>query len=101
MYRQADLNFLCNKACPQQCNQVEYILSQSIAFFPEINYLKILLEKDNNYNPGDNLGTWAQRSVLKLVVNYENLYYTSLDENPAMDSTSLFGFLGGQLGILY
>jgi hypothetical protein len=41
---------------------------------------------------------FARQGFLKLIVNYENPYFTSIDESAAMDSQALFGFLGGQLG---
>ena len=99
MYTQADINALCKNACPQKCKEIEYILSQSTAVFPSINYLKMLTKIGKYMDSDSKIDTFARHSVSKLIVNYENLYYTSLDENPAMDATSLFGFLGGQLGI--
>jgi hypothetical protein len=33
-----------------------------------------------------------------LVVNYENLYFISLDDTATMDAQAFFWFLGGQLG---
>jgi hypothetical protein len=38
---------------------------------------------------------------LKLIVNYDNLRYTSVDEVPAMNLNRLLGNLGGQLGLFW
>ena len=36
---------------------------------------------------------------LKVIVSYDNLYYTSVDEVPSMTLNDLLGNLGGQLGL--
>ena len=100
----SDINYLCENACPQECNTIEYSLSVTTAGFPALNYLKILQSSSDyslmfpqNVSDSDLL-EFAREGFLKLIVNYENPYFTSIDESPAMDGTALFGFLGGQLG---
>ena len=105
IFTASDINIFCEGACPYQCNTVEYNLKVSTAGFPALNYLKLLQSSDHEYslmfpqNVTDvGLKDFARDGFLKLIVNYDNAYYTTIDESPLMDSTSLFGFLGGQLG---
>ena len=101
----ADLNYLCDNACPLKCNVIEYPLSLSMAVFPTINYVKNQQTTDKNLqlfpqNVSDlDLLEFASKGFLKFTVNYDNLYYTSIDDSPAMSSNDLFGNLGGQLGL--
>jgi len=103
----SDINVLCENACPQKCNTIEYGLTVTTSGFPALNYLKILQSSaaystmfPQNVSDADLL-EFARQGFLKLIVNYENPYFTSIDESPAMDSQALFGFLGGQLGKLF
>ena len=100
----SDINSFCEGACPEQCNSIEYDLKLSTAGFPALNYIKLLQSSDafslmfpQNVTDAE-LMDFAREGFLKVIVNYDNAYYTLLDESPAMDSSSLFGFLGGQLG---
>lgn len=100
----ADIKSICESACPQQCKSIEYSLTVSSSGFPALNYLK-LLQSSSTYqlmfpqNASDSeLLEFARQGFLKLIINYENPYFTSIDESPTMDGTALFGFLGGQLG---
>jgi hypothetical protein len=108
----ADLKNVCDSACPQQCNSVEYNLGVSMATYPSLSYLKsiqgtYLANEDGTpssfFFPQDvddaNLLEFARIGFLKLILNYENLYYTSVDDSPKITSESLFGNLGGQLGL--
>ena len=101
----SDINSLCESACPKQCNTIQYDLTVSSAGFSSLNYIK-LLQTSSQYNlqfpqniSDSDLMEFARQSFLKIILNYDNAYYTSIDEIPAMDSTALFAYLGGQLGI--
>lgn len=101
----SDIKVLCENACPQECNTIEYSLTVTTSGFPAMNYLKILQSSaayssmfPQNVSDSDLL-EFARQGFLKLIINYENPYFTSIDESPAMDSQALFGFLGGQLGL--
>jgi hypothetical protein len=102
----SDINSVCDNACPQQCKSVDYNLVISTSAFPALNYLKILHTSTRYatmfpYSITDSeLMEFAREGILKLVVNYDSSYDTLITESPAMDGNSLFGFLGGQLGIL-
>ncbi len=107
-FRLTDINSFCENSCPQECNTIEYGLSVTTSGFPTLNYLK-LLQSDLDFaypmfplNVSDSeLAEFANKAFLKLVINYENLYFISLDVSATMDAQALFGFLGGQLGMLY
>jgi hypothetical protein len=42
---------------------------------------------------------FCNKGFLKVIISYDNLYYTSVDEVPAMNLNDLLGNLGGQLGL--
>jgi hypothetical protein len=104
MFSLSDIKIFCEGACPQQCNSIEYDLKLITSGFPALNYLKLLQSSSAYFSmfpqsvTDAELMDFSRGGFLKVIVNYDNPYYTTIDENPAMDSTSLFGFLGGQLG---
>ena len=96
----SDINSICENACPEQCSMINYDFQISTSSFPTFNYLK-LLQSSSSYhkffpqNVSDlELASFGRQGFLKVIVNYDNLYYTSINESPQMDSNSLFGFLG-------
>jgi hypothetical protein len=103
-FAEADLKKNCDYACPQKCNTIDYELEVSSATYPNFLYLK-KLQSDKQFgrlilkNVSDNeLKDFGREGMLKLIVNYENLYYTSIDESPKITFETLFGTLGGHLG---
>lgn len=100
-----DINALCESACPKQCHTIDYkLVTNSMATFPTLTYLRNQLAGNwSNYmfpNTSDSaLIEFAKNGFLKLIINYDNLYYTSIDEVPVMSSSALFGYIGGQLGL--
>ncbi len=79
--------------------------TRSKAYFPNLFYLRDQQTSDlkgylfpKNQSDAD-LIQFARQGFLKLIVNYESLYYTSIDDNQAMSSNDLFGAIGGQLGL--
>jgi hypothetical protein len=115
MFTRADLKKVCESACPQQCNSIEYETHVSTATFPTLRYLEKLqpisfLSRDENGNENERfffpqnvsnseLMDFARTSFLKLIVNYDDFYYTSIDESEKKDIAGLFGELGGNLGL--
>ena len=102
-----DIQSLCH--CPQQCNTIEYDLKLSASTFPTYTYmynlatntdtsLKLPLYYNQNLSSTE-LMDYAKKGVLKLVINYDNLYYTSYDDSPSITPDTLFGNIGGQLGL--
>ena len=103
-FSKSDLNDLCDNACPFQCKTINYKLGLSSSVFPTLSYAKALQINDavfsfhTDVNDSD-LIEMAKNGYLKVILNYENLYYTSVDEVPAMTLNDLLGNLGGQLGL--
>ena len=101
----SDLIAQCQLACPPQCFNIDYNLVSSTAHFPTYKYVKIL-QSDNstakffpqNVSDSDILD-FAYGGLLKLIVNYDENYYTTIVENPSSTVNDLFGNLGGQFGL--
>lgn len=96
----ADLNKICDSACPQQCLIDEFNFVTYMAKFPTLDYVKHLQSEDKNgfffpKNVSDfELMEFSREGFLKLIVNYDSLYYESINENPKITAASLFGTLG-------
>ncbi len=96
----SDLKQLCSNACPQECNSIEYKLDTSSQFnFPTLSYLRFLQASDESISkrfPAVNvsnadLSQWTQESFLRVIVNYDNLFYTSFSESQAVTGSDLLG----------
>jgi hypothetical protein len=109
-FSKSDLNSLCENACPSQCQSIEYKLGLSTSSFPTLSYAKSIQASSSNwYNIFSTLNNTAlndseliefcNKGFLKVIISYDNLYYTSVDEVPAMTLNDLLGNLGGQLGL--
>jgi hypothetical protein len=104
-FSKSDLNSLCENACPSQCQSIEYKLGLSTSSFPTLSYAKNIQTSHLNLNkfPSDindtELIEFCNKGFLKVIISYENLYYTLIDEVPAMTLNDLLGNLGGQLGL--
>ncbi len=105
-FSKSDMNIVCESACAEQCDSVEYKLDVSQATFPTLTYLKVLQTDYNNgfIFPGTNvsdaeLEKFGRESFLKVVVNYDNLYYTSIEESPSTTLEGLVSDVGGNLGL--
>ena len=104
-FSKTNLNTLCDNACPNQCQTIDYNLALSTAAFPTISYAKNLQTSDNTYynfpqyTTDTELMDFCRQGFLKFIINYDHLYYTLIDESPALNSNDLLGNLGGQLGL--
>ena len=102
-FSKSDLNSLCEYACPSQCKTIEYNLGLSTCAFPTLSYARNLQTSDWGKFPYDindtELIQFCREGFLKVIVSYDNLYYTSVDEVPSMTLNDLLGNLGGQLGL--
>ena len=101
-----DIGGIC--MCPQQCEIIDYDLKTTFAKFPTYTYLKNLAtdQYTNLYFPTnisdnvteDELIQFANIGFLKVIVNYDTLYYTKYEDQPAKTPSSVIGEIGGQLG---
>jgi hypothetical protein len=106
-YAVTDLNELCENACPQKCTAMSYNLETASKFnFPTLSYLHFLQASEESISskfPVETSDTFskefARNGFLKVVVNYDNLYYTSFRESPSVTANDMFGLIGGQLGL--
>ena len=106
-YATTDLNELCENACPQKCTTMFYDLETASKFnFPTLSYLHFLQASEESISSKFPVGTndtfsieFARNGFLKVVVNYDNLYYTSFHESPSVTPNDMFGLIGGQLGL--
>ncbi len=104
-FKTADIDGMCK--CPIQCKTVEYDLTTSFAKFPTFKYLHNLAtdltKNTSNLFPQnvtkDELIAFANEGFLKLIVNYDNLYYTLYEDKPAKTLDAIIGEIGGQLGL--
>ena len=84
---------------------VDYILeTSSVATFPTLNYLQMQQTGPFGSMFPQNISDYeliefGREKYVKLNINYDNLYYTSIDDNEELSSNDLFGLLGGQLGL--
>ena len=100
IFSQSDL---CEGACQEKCSKIEYNLeATSSSTFPTLSYINVLKASFNDKFPKSNkvsdLMEFSQNGFVKISVNYDNLYYTLVKENPSMSANDLFGLIGGQIG---
>jgi hypothetical protein len=99
-FTSTDIDLLCKSACPEKCSTIEYdLVTNSIATFPTLTYLKN--QQAGNWshymfpNGSDTeLIEFGRTGFLKVIVNYDNLYYTLIQEIPTTTQSTLFGYLG-------
>jgi hypothetical protein len=84
----SNLQSVYNNACQQQCENIDYNLALTTAFYPYKKYLKILKSnrlytlKFQSARTDAELLEFSRYGLLKLIVDYDNFYYTSMVENP-------------------
>ncbi len=91
----SDVNQVCENVCRQECRKEEYKLLTSQASFPSASYVRtwqaIFKNKLNKTLDLTELRRFADTSILRLIVNYEQQTYAVIDEKPAMSSEELLG----------
>lgn len=99
----SDVTQLCDNVCIQECNTQEFDVSLNMATFPTLSYLKFLSSYENTAilfpSTESQLMSFGQQGFVKIVIDYDQLYYTSIDEQAQTTLQTLFGNLGGQLGL--
>ncbi|XP_038077374.1 low-density lipoprotein receptor-related protein 2-like [Patiria miniata] len=92
-------NLTCS--CPQQCSEVYYTKTSSMSKWPSQKFAKHLLRNIHSINEKtlhlneENLFD----NIVRLEIYYEELNYESTKEVPAYQEASLFGDLGGIVGL--
>jgi hypothetical protein len=112
-YENANLIGDCYNKCPIECTRFSYDLSLSSSSYPTLWYSKVLTnnskfntlinayfeEKNVSFiNYTDNF-LELKNSIARVNVYYEDLRFTKIDDNPAMNFVTLLGTLGGNLGL--
>jgi hypothetical protein len=89
--------------CPLECSSIEYNQRYTRSRYPTIyytNYLRfqtnLVKRFPNTTNVSDN---HIQKNIVLLNVFYDTLATTYVDEMPEVTSDSLFGNIGGNLGL--
>jgi hypothetical protein len=112
-YTTADLIDQCYDDCPIECSDLRFELSVATSSYPTEWYAQVLT---NNSNFNSVINTYfadanvpfinytnnyadLKNAIARVHVFYEDLRYTEIDENPAMDIVALLGSLGGNLGL--
>ena len=100
---------LCDVNCPMKCSEIIYNSAISFSIYPTKWYAQKLIEDNGSYLSnvtGENQLTYdkwnfeyLQRTTLKLNVYFDNLFYTIVDETPALTIDALISNLGGYLGL--
>ena len=94
--------------CPQQCETQEFAVTTSFAKFPTYKYLKLLATNaaTQQYFPSnitdnitlDGLIKFADIGFMKVIINYDNLYYTKYEDESMKTIDSIMGEIGGEFG---
>jgi hypothetical protein len=103
----------CYDSCPMECTEIMYDLTVSSSSYPTEWYASVLA---NNSNFNTVINTFSSQrnaslinysndfaelknAIARVNVYYEDLRFTEVNENPAMDEIALLGTLGGNLGL--
>ena len=95
---------ICGFDCPIECNTIDYSQSISSAFYPSKYYVRALAQKSylTKFDTNDsitNLQNSVRNYLVKVTVNYNQLGYTYIEEQPSIDAFTLVGNIGGQFGL--
>jgi hypothetical protein len=103
----------CYNSCPIECTEVRYDLTLSASSYPTEWYAQVLTNNSNFYSVINsyyalvnvsfinytNNFVELRNAIARVNVYYEDLRYTEIDDNQAMDFISLLGTLGGNFGL--
>ncbi|XP_022102302.1 low-density lipoprotein receptor-related protein 2-like [Acanthaster planci] len=92
-------NLSCD--CPEQCSEVYYTKTSSMSKWPSKKFTKHLLRNINSINEKTRQLNEENvfDNIARLEVFYEELNYESTKEVPAYPESSLFGDIGGIVGL--
>ncbi|XP_033639804.1 uncharacterized protein LOC117300189 [Asterias rubens] len=89
----------CN--CPEQCSDIYYTKTSSMSVWPSRKFAKLLLRNIHSINDKtkvlneDNI----YENIARLEIYYEELNYERTEETPSYQESSLFGDIGGIVGL--
>lgn len=101
------MNSYCSKQCPLECDTMNFDHSISFSSFPSYSYATSMLQAKpqleyiyplNNGTLDPNVYEDMKRGLVSIRVYYETMFYTLVEEIPAMTLTSLIANVGGFLG---
>ena len=95
---------ICGFDCPIECNTIDYSQSISSAFYPSEYYVSVLanksyLTKFNTNGSFISLQKSVRNYLVKLTVNYNQLGYKYIEEQPSKEIYTLVGEIGGQFNL--
>jgi hypothetical protein len=98
-----NLNDLCLKDCPFECNSIEFSIDVTTSKFPSQAYALRLMNDSkikSNYPPGYNITLEDLReSMVQFSVYYTDFEYTKIGQIPKQQFTDIVSNLGGLLGL--
>lgn len=90
----------CYMDCPTECSQVIYDTKISTAGYPAEWYKKVLFNDSNFMKIIENTEDFdIEKAILMVNVFYDQMYYTVINEAPAMTFEYVIGFIGGNFGL--
>ena len=89
----------CKKACPYECDSIDYDISTYRALYPTDYYTNILYDyliNNRKINVSlDNIG----KSVVKVNIYYKSMEYLSTQQMISISTEDFFSNIGGTLGL--
>ena len=89
---------ICRKACPVECNTIEYEYNSYRSLYPTAYYSKVLynyaLNKNLSISPSDVPSAFAKVSIY-----YNSMKYVTTVQTAQMQASDLFSNFGGILGL--
>jgi hypothetical protein len=102
-FSKANIETLCESACPLQCNTINYKITSNLCSYPTEYYTSLLSSKsdflDNFNTNSSSINKDVKEYLLKVTVNYDDLSYLYVQEVAATTVDSLVGNIGGQFGL--
>jgi hypothetical protein len=101
----SNINDVCSKFCPLECNSVSYKTTTSVSLFPSEPYGNYLLgqsqfsEKVKKLIPKNLTINDLQKKLIAFNVFYEEHKYTIITELPKLSTVDLVGNIGGLMGL--
>lgn len=92
----------CLKFCPLECENVNYEISTSSVAYPTDSYAQILRGIDHFKKIDPNREFTNQQikeSLIKVVIKFDDLRYTNIEQMPAISGIDLISSVGGTLGL--